>query len=548
MDLSAKGICDLNDRLRADASSMVSLWHECGKMCLTRKVQSLLSSSSSTPSDDAPRRENMLLNTVAVEAAKTNAAGCLSWITPSDTPWFVWKPVPQLAGNDAVESWLSTCTEIAQTYLSASNFYNRVHELFLDRVTFGTGVLTVRAGKTKPLIFETHDVGSFVLQENDEGDVTMMLREREFTAMQAKERFQTVPPKIEDDLAQNKPNAKHIFIHAIIPQPDREARMPFLSVWIHRESKTEVLRSGFEELPFFATRYLKWAESNPYGCSPAMEALAEIRGVNYLEELMATLAEVTVTPRVILPQGYNGVPDLRAGGITMGGMDQATFPKEWMTGGKFDVGINLMERKEKMIEALFHKPLFDMFSSLEREITAYEARAREAEKLARFSPAFTQLTTELINPVLERVFMLLWRSNKLPKPPQEAIMRNSIGQPVLMFPQVVQTSRMALAMQALKKSAFATMLELWTPMAEIKPEVFDNLDADRVFRDLLRGDGAPEPWTRPEEEVQEIRRARELAQQQQQQMEMLAQAAKSKPLVEAGLNAAGMGPQQQEAA
>ncbi|MFK5284110.1 hypothetical protein ACI3PL_31475, partial [Lacticaseibacillus paracasei] len=63
-----------------------------------------------------------------------------------------------------------------------------------------------------------------------------------------------------------------------------------------------------------------------------MRALAEIRGVNYLEMLMATLAEVSVNPRMIMPQGFQGVPDLRAGGITFGGMTRDTFPQEWMTG------------------------------------------------------------------------------------------------------------------------------------------------------------------------------------------------------------------------
>ena len=46
---------------------------------------------------------------------------------------------------------------------------------------------------------------------------------------------------------------------------------------------------------------------------------------------------------------------------------------------------------------------------------------------------------------------------------------------------------MALALQSLKKTAMS-LLELFLPLSQLKPDVFDNLDSDAAFRDLNRSD------------------------------------------------------------
>ncbi len=546
MDTSPTGLIALHERQRTEAAGMVHLWNECGNYCLTRKVQALRSGTSQTMTDTGFSPDQRLLNTVAVEANRTLAAGCVSWITPADTPWFQWKPAPQLEGNDAAETWLARCSEIAQQYLANSNFYNRIHEAFLDRGTFGTACMWCEEGRSGPLMFRTFDVGTFTISENDEGLVHMVFRELEYSAMQAKEAFPTLPAEIERDLAAGKPDTKHRFLHAVYERPADKVNPDggptekrFASCYVHLASKTKVRESGYDELPAFATRFLKWSEASAYGASPAMEALAEIRGVNYLELLLSTQAEVTVSPRIILPQGYQGTPDLRAGGITFGGMTRDTYPQEWMTNGKLDWGLNFLERKERMIQEIFHKPLFDQFSQLERQITATEVRAREAEKLARFSPAFTMLTTEIINPMLERVFMILFRAGKFPPPPREALVTGPDGGFMMLFPQVAQTSRMALALQALKRSAFESMLAWALPLEEAGKPVLDNIDTDRAIRDLARGDGLPTSFLRDTEAVEATRQARAQAQQAQMQAEMAMQAMKSKPIVEAGMQAMG---------
>jgi len=508
----------------------------------------LTGSQSTTASTEQITTETRLLNSVAVEASQVLAAGCMSWILPAETPWFCWKPAPQQAGNDALEDWLQSCTTIALEALSSSNFYTNAHLALQRWCVVGTANLWQEQGQSQPLAFRTWDSGSFCIAENAEGTVDMLFREIEYSGKQASEMFARLPPEITNTLAK-EPNRKHRFLRAIFPRPADQRTsggpnsMAFCSKVIHMESRMLVADGGFEEFPSTAIRFLKWSESSPYGASPAMRALAEIRGVNYLEMLMSTLAEVTVNPRIIMPQGLQGVPDLRAGGITYGGLSRDSYPTEWATGGSFDIGLKLIERKEHSINEAFNRSLFELFQQRQGELNIPHVRALEAEKLCRFSPAYTSLTTEFINPLLERTFMILWRSGKFPKPPQEALFRDPLGRLSLAYPRVAQTSRMALAMQALKETAFASMLEMFSPVAQVSP-VFDNVDFDRAFRDLARGKGVPADYLVDQDTVKALRAAREQAQQAQQKMEMAREAMKNPKIIEGAMSAA----QQQQGA
>jgi hypothetical protein len=270
-----------------------------------------------------------------------------------------------------------------------------------------------------------------------------------------------------------------------------------------------------------------------------MQAIAEIRGVNYLELLMSTLAETQVNPRLILPQSFEGVPDLRAGGITMGGMDRNSFPQEWMTQGRIDFGMQFIERKEQAIKNAFHNRMFDAFGQLKGDPNIPHIMELKAEQLGRISPAFTMLTTELINPALNRAFMILLRAGKFPSPPREAFVADVLGNQGFFAPSVVQTNRMSQEMQAAKQGRFASVFQLFAAMAQAgKPEVFDNIDGDKTSRDLMNDAGLND-YLVPVDARESLRQQRAAAQQAQQQQAMLLEAAKNPEIVKQVASAAG---------
>ena len=545
MDTSAQGLIRLHDRMRQDTSGMFSLWEESARMTQTRKLSALTAAIARTTSvhQSFEPFDAGVVNSVATDCVGIHAAGCMSWILPSDGRWFKFSPQEEFKA-DAVEEWLDKCTELTLTWLSASNFYTKAHELMMDRVITGTAILTAEQGKRQPLNFRVFDPGSYIIQDDEEGNADMLFRERQLTAKQAVEKFgpDAVSAKILADANGDRPMNLHMFLQAVYRRPDAERQKPgsvgfeWAEKWVEVKEKKEVGESGFQEQPFFGNRYLRWSEFSPWGVSPTMQALAEVRGVNYLDLLQSTQAEVAVSPRLIMPQGYQGVPDLRAGGITMGGLTRDSFPQEWLTGSRLDFADPLIQRKEAVIRAMYHAPLFEQFATIERQITATEVRAREAEKVARFSPAFTQLTTELLYPLLERVFMLLYRQGKLPIPPNEARFMDAGGTVRIAFPRVVHTSRMALAIAALRKSALADAFALFAPLANAGSDVLDNLDTDKAFREVTRADGIGD-FLKGEDARDEFRQQRAEAQQAAEQQAAMQELLKSNPIAEAGVDA-----------
>lgn len=548
--MSPEELIKLNERLRAAASGMQRLWRQTGSMCLTRKISALVTATSSSTTNDSQLTSTpdiKLLNSVAVEANQTLAAGLMSWVMPFEGMWFQFSPSPEQKDNEAMKEWLNVCTQITINELRLSNFYTAAHECLLDRSTFGTAALWVDRGKRNTLHFRAWDAGSYTVAEDEEGYVDTVPREFELTASQAKKMFgeDALPPKIKQDLASNKPDNKSRYLHFILPRDDDERKpegpgsMPIRSVYLHIESKAILRESGFEEMPAIVTRHLRWSEASAYGSCPAMQAIAEIRGVNYLELLMSTLAETQVNPRLILPQSFEGVPDLRAGGITMGGMDRNSFPQEWMTQGRIDFGMQFIERKEQAIKNAFHNRMFDAFGQLKGDPNIPHIMELKAEQLGRISPAFTMLTTELINPALNRAFMILLRAGKFPSPPREAFVADVLGNQGFFAPSVVQTNRMSQEMQAAKQGRFASVFQLFAAMAQAgKPEVFDNIDGDKTSRDLMNDAGLND-YLVPVDARESLRQQRAAAQQAQQQQAMLLEAAKNPEIVKQVASAAG---------
>jgi hypothetical protein len=503
-----------------------SLWEDIAKYVMPRKATMFTQTTSPTTDDEA-----QLFDATAVRANMILANGQLSWMTPLESRWFSLEPPKAMESEDEIEQWFKRCTEVMQAELSRSNFYTEIHELYLDRGAFGTAAILVEQGKNNSLNFTKLDLGSFAISEDDEGYVDTLSREYEMTARQAALKFgiENITDAMRKELEKPNSNRKFACVHLIAPRGPGEIEMgkrdaenkPYASIYVDKASKHVFLASGFDEQPFFVTRYLKWKNSECYGYSPSWTALPECKQLNFLEKQLDSLAEIHAFPRILIPAGFDGDIDLRAGGVTYFDPNnpQAT-PKEWGTGGRYDIGIQRAEHKRKAIDQAFHVDLFQMFAQLQKQMTAREVAERASEKLIQFSPTFARLTTELFNPLLRRVFAILARAGKFPPPPQALQM---IG--VIPEPDVAYNSRIALAIKSLENAAFIRTTEMLLPYAQIKPEMLDNYDFDEITRDMARNDGLPARWLLDEDMVAQTRAQRAQAQQAAMQAEQMERAA-----------------------
>lgn len=527
-----------NSALKNEQATWLTLWQEIGDYVMPRKAEILTKQSS-----PGSQRNSVIFDSTAIYSNAVLANGMLSHMTPADSRWFVFDPPRNLADNDDAKQWFQACTEAAQIVLATSNFYSAIHELFFDDGAFGTSVLYVQEGRQAPLNFKTFDIGTYCISENSEGYVDTIFKEVEFTCRQAEEEFgeDNLSDKLRKELQEaktkgNYPDRKHSFLHAIYPRPETERKAgktdgpnkPIASVYVEVAAKHVCRNSGYDELPFFASRHLKWG-SCVYGWSPSWVALPEARQLNFLTKQLDYLAEVKAFPRMLVPDTHEGEIDLRAGGQTYFDPNQpAAMPKEWMTQGDYAIGLEREQRKRDAIERAYHVDLFRMFSGIDKQMTAREVSERAGEKLIQFTPAFARKTTELLNPMLRRVFAICIKKGLFPPPPAAVLERDAEGNLFVPEPDITYTSRIALAVKALSNVSFMRSMELISPIAQVKPEILDNFNFDQITRDGARNDGLPADWLMDQKKVDEMRQARAQAQaqaQQQQQMLMAAEAA-----------------------
>jgi hypothetical protein len=525
----AQYLCHRWSDLKNERASWDSLWQDIADYVMPRKAE--ISSRQSSP---GTQRHDVLFDTTAIFANQTLANGQLSYMTPAESRWFTFDAPPHLEGEDKVKDWFQRCSEISQRNLANSNFYSEIHELYFDDGGFGTSNLFALPGRNSPLTFQSLSIGSYCLAEDDEGIVDTCFREIMLTCRQAAMKFgeENLSEKMRKQLEEYRTKGtgegvKHSFLHAIYPRAEGERspgkldgpNKPFASVYVDVANKHVVSVGGYDEKPFFATRHLKWGDC-VYGYSPSWMALPEARQINFLTKQLDALAEVKAFPRFLVPDTHEGEIDLRAGGPTYFDPNMPNaVPREWLTSGDYNIGLDREKRKQAAIERAYYVDLFNMFASLDKQMTAREVAERSAEKLIQFTPAFARKTTELFTPLLRRVFGMQLRAGLFPPPPRELMQADARGGLAIPEPEVTYTSRVALAIKALQNAAFARTMEIISPIVPMKPEILDNFDFDRISRDGARNDGLPADWMVAKEKVDEVRQARAEAQAQAAQMQ-----------------------------
>lgn len=473
------------------------------------------------PADDTPGAAGQpLCDTTAVEACQKLAGAHMSYITPGHEMWFKWTS-PDPAAGDEAQSWYNRCSEIANRELALSNFYTELHECFLDRVGLGTGSMFCGTSRSGRLLFRHIPCGQFVCAENDEGCIDTYMREFSFSPHQAESRFGTAAlgPRARTlcEQAADRHSPCLRFLHAVRPRDKRNrsrstARdMAWQSLYYSLDDNVAVEESGYREMPYMVTRFLKWGES-PYGLAPARLVYPDIERAQFLNRILDTLGEVAAFPRILELANQVGEVDLRAGGRTLINPESASlgYPREWATQGRYDVGMDRLRQKQESINRAFFIPMLELWSERKQLMTAAEVYARENERVMQFSPSFTLFASDF-QPLMERVFALLFRLGRFPQPPSTVLVPGTRGEPSIAEPHVVYQGRIAMVIRRLQSEGIERSLARLHSMAALEPALADHVDLDATFRLAARLDGVPEQMLRPEHRVKRLRRERQEA-------------------------------------
>ena len=481
--------------------------------------------------DSSPRRAALIL-----------ANGLASLVSPREEVWFEFQPPKALRKDDDAVRFYREASEVAREYIESSNFYEEIQESYIESPVFGTTALFCGdLDDRNELYFRHQGIKTYFIGEDSKGRVNAFYRNLQLTAVQAAEEFgeERLPKEILNKL--NKPEGQSElfeFIHAVFkrkgvadPEAPEGARKPWQSLVVFEKNKSVVQDSGYDEFPFAVHRYRRFGGC-VWGFGPGSVAISDARQLQFLNQLADVATEKAVFPPIIAPSSLEG--EIGQGALEITYVDptdpnSAAILREWATSARYDVAKDRMADKRTQVEEAFHVDLFQLFASRQKErqpLTATEASLVAGEKLTQFSPVFGRLVSEMLDPILNRVFGVLLRAGILGTPPDSVMsalngQRTGVASPVMLY-----KNKIMLAMQARQNGSLMEFIQLASPLMEAYPEAIDSLNLPVIVRESARNSGLPEGWIRSVKEIAAMSAARAEAQAQAQQLAAAEQGSK----------------------
>lgn len=523
-------ILDRVKRLDGIAGEWAEYWQSLGDILLPGKHD-----ITSTRSPNERQPINVYDSTPRV-AARALASAVDGMTKSRTTNWF-WPTVDDedLAEQDTIKEWLNVVRDRMwrSIYHKDARFIHRSGEVDEGLVVYGIGALFTGENRNRNgLSFRNIPIGRFSIDENSDGVVDTIAITEYFTARQAVQAFgeDNLGPKVLDAFRDPSRSAKKFpFVQLIVPRDDRSAGkvgpdMAFSSIVVDKSGEKIVRESGFHEFPVSVPRWDTIA-GQVYSRSPGMMALPDARTAQAIAKTMLVAAQraadpptwaysdAVISPIRTHPGGLTVLSAFDAqniGGAPLGVLD---------TGRGLPIGMEMQRDIRESIEAAFFKNVFNLPINT-GNMTATEVLERKEEFIRTIGPVFGRLEADYIGHTVERVYGIMSRAGAFPPPPE-----NIGGVPVKFeFMSPIQVARKQMEAVSLGRA-----FELIGPLAQAQPEILDNLDGDRIVRDVPEWASVPQDWLRSQEEVDAKREQRAQAQQAQE----LAQA------VTVGADAAG---------
>jgi len=501
------------DRLGQERGTWEVNWQEILDYVMPRKADVV------TLRTRGEKRTEVLFDSTAITANNLLAASLQGTLTSPSLPWFSIKLRDEELNEDRdVQLWLEDTARRMYDTFNETNFNTEVHEMYLDLCSIGTAALFVEEGSrgfdTDGIHFNCLHIAEYYIQESIDGKVDTLYRKYKLTARQAVQEFgfDNVGEKIQT-ASKERPDHKFNFIHAVEPTADYErstgksaTKLKFHSCHVCEEDKMVVRTGGYNEFPYLVPRWSK-ATGEIFGRSPSFNALPDIKTLNKAVEIgLKAWAKAIDPPLLVQDDGVIGRVRMTPAGITVIRNDGAVKPLQ--------IGSNwqITDMKENQLRTAIRQAYYSDQLQLQEgpQMTATEVQVRYELMQRLLGPTLGRFQSEFLNPLIERVFGIMFRAGAL-LPEPESIRGTKID--VEYLGPLARSQRME------ESVAIERLYSLAMNIAQIDPAIMDNIDHDEAVR--LRGKllGVPKTVLRGKDDVDNMRTMRA----EQAQMAQMAQ-------------------------
>ena len=511
----AKQLKDNLSRLQEKRSNWESHWQEVSDYMLPRKAEI---TKERTRGD---KRHTLIYDATAIHALELLAASLHGMLTSSANKWFSLRfKETELNSIDEAKEWLEDATSRMYDAIAKSNFQQEIFEAYHDLIAFGTSCLMIEEDQEDILLFSARHIKEIYIQENKKGYVDTIYRRFKMPSQAAADKFGL--ENVSRDLvnkARKNPFDDVQLVHVVRPRldfdPNKQDKknMPFQSIYMEYESGHIISIGGFKESPYVIPRYLK-ASTEQYGRSPGMNALPDVKVLNKMVENSLKAAAKQIDPPLLIPDdGMLAPVRMSPGSINYYRSGSRDRIEPLNINANNATTLNAENQRRDAIVKMFH--VDQLVISENRNMTATEVLQRQEEKMRILGPVLGRLQSELLSPLIIRIFNIMLRQG-LFQPSPDILQSQELN--------IEYVSPMALAQRSQELQSIMRGLELFGSLGQTMP-VMDYIDENGFIKHIIDILGLPAKMIKSDAQVQEIREQR--AAEQQQAMEMQQQMAES---------------------
>jgi len=473
------------------------------------------------------KRAQKVIMSTAQLANRTLATGFMSGLTPPAQKWFRWLPSDssktELSG---VSKWFSDVERTMYQVLAQSNFYDVMGAAYTELGPFGLFDVLMSEDDEDVVRFTHFPIGSFYWSLNSRGRVDTVCWSVNFTARQIKEKYgeNKMSSKCKS-LYEKNSNEIVTCYHFVMPRKDYNIdavdnkNLPFASYVIESSAPDDegfLEESGYEEFPHLCAHWFQYGQDVYSPTCPGIDTIPDILQLQQQAKAMIKGAHLTLFPPMKVPSGYSGRLNLMPSAQNQVDVsDPASYGPLYQINPAVFGPIKQWtdEVVVPTIEAHFFKDIFRMFTGENRSgVTATEIIERRQEKMLEMGPVVQRLQNTVLDPLLSRLFSILFRKNLLPEPP-EAIQGDVLN--------IEYLSLLAQAQKSADRNSIMGIVEFAGSVANVYPEIMDKLDLDQAVDEMAQNLGTPSGVVASDDQVAMVREQRLKAQQAMQQMQTM---------------------------
>lgn len=507
------------DELSADRRTTENTWQEIADNLLGRR-------DFTTERTPGQQRMQRIYDDTSKVSSSLLAGAMHSLLTSPSARWFALRfEDPRLQDIPEAAPWLKLAEKRIYAALAApkANFHAQLAETYIDLINFGTAGIFIDDVPGVGTMFSARPLSELFLAEDPSGRIDTVVRLFKLTARQAVELWGDKAKEAARSVNSGRSEDRSTYAHIILPNDDQiignmdTSGMPWASFHLSIDGEKAILgEGGFHEMPLPTPRWEKDA-GEVYGRGPGWNALSNQKMLNEMKKITIKAGQKAVDPPMMVDSEGVLPGDLRfsPGSVipvntVMSSMNPPIQPLPF--GGDFNISVALIEDARKAVQDSFHHQLIETIR--DPRMTATQVLELSAQMQRHLAPILGRMQTELLEPIIERVYAIEARAGRLPEPPPE------IGDQPLKIDYVSPVAR---AQQTSDARAIIDFSGFIANLSNVAPDLLDVVDFDEGARELGEAFGVPPNMIRDREAVEARRQAaREIAMQEEEERQAVA--------------------------